>query len=532
MDADWLPDVEPSATLRSLICGRAGRLALLASVVSFVLFASLAPDALTNGDDAVYVQQIKSLDLSKRTTHLGYYLLACPLALLAPDFSDHALNLLSAFFGALTIGAIFLLTKALSGSSAAAVSSGLFLATNYVFVANSVFAEVYVSQTFFLVLALMALLEGRPIAGGLAFGLSALITPSTLLAAPGLVVLRPRLGQLIRFGAAAGLLLVLCLSWVLDDYVFGERGLLAAAGGVADLHAAVMKEGKEVVLGVSAWLPLLLLGGYELFARRRLRRFGLALWVIWLFTFLFGEKFGDVPAQLPTYAVFGVVVGVGLEGLISWLQATRAGQQRLARMALLALVAVVPFVIVAAARPFSRTLQRLPELLPPLLATLLVVVALAAALWLPGRRPLRWIVPAVLVLISGTMTISLIRGKSEEVVAYRDTVLEAGRRLQPGHLVLGTWTRGILFNHYVHAEPYHQSWLDVRRLGGLFGETDQIAAEEQWRAALAAGHEIWFLGDYPEYLAEVRREHYHVRPFGMILHARHRSRKGLARNLE
>ncbi len=487
---------------------------------SFVLFAALAPDALTNGDDAVYAQQIKSFELGERTTHLGYYLLGSPLALLAPDFSDYSLNAMSAFFGALTVAAVGLLTRALCGSSTGAIFSGLFLATNYLFVYNCVFAEIYISQTFFLVLAFGLLLYAQPVAGGLAFGLSTLISPSTLLAVPGLVVLRPRLRLLFKFAAAAALLLVLCLAWVLGDYLFGDRGLLGATSGGVDLKATVMKEGLEIVLGVFVWLPLLLLGILELATRAPFRRFGAVLLTVWVFIFVFGERFADVPAQLSTHALLGVAVGIGVERLNRWWRLSEAGGRRLS-MALLVAVALVPVAAAALARPFSGTLQRLPGFLPPVIAGTLIVTALGAA-WLPRRRSARLLFPLVLALISGAVTLTLIRQQSEETVAYRETVLRAGKVAESHHLVVGTWTRGILFNHYLYGQPYHESWLDVQRLEGSLGEADQAAARKRWRAALAAGYEIWFLGDHPEYLAEARRQNYHVEPFGRIFHVHRR----------
>ncbi len=510
----------PPPPERSPASGRPVATALLLGAASLLVFAALAPNALTNGDDAVYAQQIKSFDLSQRTTHLGYYLLATPLALLVPDFSDYALNLWNALFGALTITAICLWTRLLSGSPVAAAAAGLFLLTNYVFAAHSVFAEVYAGQTFFLVLAFLALDQGRPIAGGLAFGLSALITPSSLFAGPALIVLRPRLRPLVGFGAAAGLVLAFCLSWVLDDYLFGDRGLLQAAGGGLDFLAAVLKEGQEVVLGVSAWLPLLVLGSLELAVRPQLRRFGPALLVLWLVTFAFGEKYGDVPVQLPTYALLGVVVGLGVERLLRWMNPAVPGRRRLAGWMLLTAAALVPIGLMAAARPYSSTLQRLPAFLPAVLAAVLVAVALGAALWTPQKGSGRFLMPAALMLISATITVSLIRSQSREAVAYRDAVRAVGRVAEPDHLVLGAWTRGVLYGHYLHGEPYHESWLDVRQLDGWFGEADQAEAEQRWWTALDAGHEIWLLAENSYYLEELRRQHYRVEPLGTIFHAR------------
>ncbi len=510
----------PEVELASLFSGRAGVRALWMLAGSCLLFASLAPNALSNGDDAVYAQQIKSFDFSHRTTHLGYYLLASPLALLAPDFSDYSLNALSALFGALTIAAVALLTQAISGSPAAAAGSGIFLLTNYVFVHNCIFAEVYISQTFFLVLSVCFWLYQRPIAGGLAFGFSTLITPSTLFAAPAFVVLRPKLGPLVRFGAAAALLLALCLSWAIDDYLFGGRGLLKATGSAFDLKAAVLKEGLEAVVGISAWLPLLLLGAHRLIVRAQLRRLGLALLAIWLFTFVFAERFGDVPVQLPTYALLGAVVGLGLERLTSWLRQAETGRRRYARVALFTGAAAVPVGLAAAARPFSDTLQRLPGYLPAAVAGMLVAAAAAVAWWRFGKSSAGVFAAAVLMLGCGSMAVTLILNQRAENVRYRESVLQAGSVAQPRHLALGTWTQGVLFSHYLHARPYHESWLDVRRLEGAFGESHRAESRQRWRSALASGHEIWFLGHHPTYVVEARSRHFEIEPFGAISRAR------------
>ena len=169
--------------------------------VTFLLFASLSPNALPNGDAAVYLQQIENHDFSSRSVHVGYYLLGVVFTSLLPGPNDYALNLMSGFFGAGTISLIYLMGYSITRSRLAAILASLFLATNYLFVFNAIYAEVYVVHTFFIILAWFLWLFQRPVLTGLSFIVAFLVTPTALFAAPSLIILRPEPRSLAILGA-------------------------------------------------------------------------------------------------------------------------------------------------------------------------------------------------------------------------------------------------------------------------------------------------------------------------------------------
>ena len=129
----------------------------LVFLISFVLFALSSPGALPNGDAALYLQQILSLDVSQRTTHIGYYLIGIPFIHFLPFASDYSLNLMSCLCGALCASLLFLITLFITRSRLISLVACFILVTTNVFAHNAVFAEVYVPQLFFFLLALLLL---------------------------------------------------------------------------------------------------------------------------------------------------------------------------------------------------------------------------------------------------------------------------------------------------------------------------------------------------------------------------------------
>ena len=103
---------------------------------TFALFSFISPNALVNGDAALYEQQIVHFDFSQRTIHLGYYLLGVPFIHLLPLPADYALNLMNCFFGALSVVMIFLIGFTVSKTVLVGFIASIFLLTNYIFVYN------------------------------------------------------------------------------------------------------------------------------------------------------------------------------------------------------------------------------------------------------------------------------------------------------------------------------------------------------------------------------------------------------------
>ena len=174
-------------------------------ILVFTVFANLTTDALINGDAAVYAQQINAYDFSRRTIHIGYYLIGAIFSTLFPFWGDYTLNLMNCFFGALTVSLVYFMGFTISGKHTVGIVSGLFLATNFLFVVNALYAEVYIVQVFFIILALQLWILDRSIVAALAMSLAFLVTPSSLFALVIFPILRPQAKKLFLFVLVYGI---------------------------------------------------------------------------------------------------------------------------------------------------------------------------------------------------------------------------------------------------------------------------------------------------------------------------------------
>jgi len=94
-------------------------------VISSVL-ASLSNEALMNGDPAVYLQQMKELNFSNRSVHIGYYVLGAGFIRIFPGSDDRAINMMNCFLGALSVAILYFIAFTISHKHIVAVFSSLF----------------------------------------------------------------------------------------------------------------------------------------------------------------------------------------------------------------------------------------------------------------------------------------------------------------------------------------------------------------------------------------------------------------------
>lgn len=490
-------------------------------VLGFLAFWSLTPPTLASADAAVYAEQIEHGDFTSRPVHLGYYAIGAGWRRLVPVFDDHALNLLSGVAAALTLGLVFLLGRALTGDGPAAACGALALAVHHPFVDNATNAEVYMLQTLFLVLAAALWLRGRALGSGLAFAASALVTPASLLAAPGFALVRPRWRPLVRFGLVVALVLGAVLAPLAGDYLFGGRGLLRSAAEPFALMPALAKEAYETVVGYFAFLPFVAIGAWRLARTPALRRYGLALVALWAAFLFAGEKFGDVPVQLPTYVLLAPVGALGVATLLRAAESAGAPLARFRWALLPAATAMLPAGLVAAARPQARPLQALPAALPALVVLALALAllgALAAARSARRRLPVALVAGACLA-VNGWLNVLLVQDHNRRTVEYRELVLASAAAARPDALAIGEWSRGILFNHHLGRPSYDQAWIDPEWLTGGWGPEREREAAARWRSALRDGREVWLLEPHPELASELSARGYALEPFGELVRA-------------
>lgn len=504
----------------------------LASLAGFLL---LAPTGLPNGDAAVYAQQVLAADFASRPVHLGYYLLAALLCLFQ-DVPDYYFNWISGLFGAGTLALVYSLARlylrqdesarpeppAPAGKGATRSPKGRFrgagglalaapaaLFGNAVFLENAVHAEIYAAQTFFLLASLLLFLRGRLVAAGLCLGVAGLVTPSAVFFAPALLLARrPRPAGLLVVAATALAVVLLPILPLLGEYLHGDRGLLAATRqGMGPLQIAA-KEVFEVGVGFLAFLPLLALGAWRAATRPALRPFLAALAAVWAATLFFGERFADVPVQLPTYTLAAVLAALGAAELVQRLvpagPAEEPGGPALARAGL-----VLGLCCLAAALPVAGLLAlrgRASSVAPVGVFEVGIGLGAIALAFLFGWRYLRSgrgraavMLLVVLALAAGFLAARrMVLAKNQRIDGYRQEVLELGRAAAPDFLAVGSWERGMLLEHYLFRRSYTEHFVNTAWLRGGWGAERQAKAQADLEAALEGGRQLWLLGEVPE----------------------------------
>jgi hypothetical protein len=427
---------------------------------AFALFSTISPNALINGDAALYEQQITHFDFSQRTIHLGYYFLGIPFVHLLPLPADYALNLMNCFFGSLSIVLLFLIGFTVSKTVLAGFVASIFLLSNYIFVFNAVYAEVYLPQLFFFLLSVQLVLVQNAVLGGLSFALAFLISPGALFGLPCLTLLLGGRRQLVHFYSGVFFLLSIGLGFHVEDYLFGGRGLLKALQSHMGMNQVLLKETKEFLSSLIFYLPFILVGSAQLIKDKSLRRLGAAIFSLWFITFLFGERFGDVPSQLPTYALFCFIGGLGFDYI------ARCWKKR---------------------RPVIKYS-----------VYLLLIICTSMTLFVTFRR---------------------INETNRNLIEYRNTVVALNHRALPHYFVVGEWTQGILFEHYLFQRSYTGVWINTEWLSGDWGPIKQKESINTLNTAINSRREIWLLDNNPFLFSYLQKHGYSIQSFRNVYRA-------------
>jgi hypothetical protein len=349
---------------------------------------------------------------------------------------------------------MYLIALTLVQSHRVAFFSAIVLSTNYLFVINAVYAEVYLPQLFFFLLALQFVLLQKAIPAGAAFALSFLVTPSALFGLPCLLLMQRDKRAIAHLTITAFIIVMIALFPNLNDYFSGGRGLIKAVSSNLTIKDALVKEGREISMSLAWYAPLFLAGGVSLMNNNRLHRFGVALFSLWFFSFIFGEKFADVPVQLPAYALLSLVIGLGSNYLLT----------------------------------VSTKRNRL------LFSTVFLFIMLCIS-------------------ITGFISFRRTAETTCNLNQYRDSALEINRQSHPEYLVVGDWSKGILFEHYVFQQSYTGVWINTEWLYGDWGDRIQEDSRKKFKEAIASGREIWFLGNEFSLFSELYHHGYHIELF-------------------
>ncbi len=482
--------------------------------VAFSSFASCCTEAFTGGDAAVYLKQMKDLDFYSRSVHIGYYLLGAGFIRIFPGSDDYALNLMNCFFGAFSATLLYLITFVICHKRFIAIISGLFLLTHYIFIENSVYAEVYTPQVCFLLLAILFWLRDRPVLAVLSFFASFLMSTSTIFALPLFFILRPRLRPLVIFGTLFLVIAAAVTIPLYKTYFLSSRGLLSASFYPANMGFILHREAMEVFLGSFLGIPFMVVGLIGILRHKRFRPFAIALLALWLVTLLFGEKNrNDFPVQLPTFTLLCIVGALGFQFLL------RVPKNTIFTKTLIGLILTVSTITIVLIK-ISITTKHISIFLPTWLLVTIILLMVSGILLIALDRLARIhaqtiiVSMAILVIITnGFIAFSNIRLMNIYHTGYRNTVIEMNKVAGPNYLVIGGWSKGILFGHYVFQKPYMPCWINTQWLAGRWKRDDAI---KKLNEAITARRQIWLLGKYPGLFSVLQKSGYKIEGFRHI----------------
>jgi len=430
---------------------------LITSVSIFIIllfiFSLITPDAFEFGDPAIYTQLINNSEFSHAAVHLGYYVLGVFFTKLLPFSDCMSLNIMNCFFGAAIGSIFFLLVYMIIKNYLYSLISVLFLTTNYYFIYNTLYAEVYISQTFFIVLALFLWLRSRPIFTGVSLVISYLISPSTLFALPAFFFLRPFFKDLVKITITFGMFAILLIYPLYSDYLYGDRGLLTTGFSI-NLVTAVIKELYQFFIGFLMLLPLLYFGLKEAILSSEKRIFVVFLFILFLITLIFVERFLDVPVQLATFIFLYVFLGFGLERLKeNESQKTIKNYQFYIIWTCLGILISIVLFIVVKTNKFSSLYEEIPIELP-IISIIVNFLFLFIIFLFVKIKPVLLSNHINIGIIVFTLCINFsvlffsVKNQNLELNNFKNTTIELVQKINSNAIIVGNWNENVLFEYY------------------------------------------------------------------------------------
>ncbi len=299
---------------RKPYAARAGFFTGIAAIL-FVGHLWLIAPILQNGDAAVYNEQIERHVLSIRTTHVGYMLLGICANKLLPFDTEQNLNLMNLAFASAGAVALFAIARRYGVSLFAASIAPLLAFGLRPYLRGAVMAEVDVVACSAVLLAIAAWVHGRRVLAGFLFGIAMLVTPISALSlpvfalAPRQKTVEPQLWSLqmwdvFVFGAASLAVYFPIVAWNWQDYWNGGRGIVHAPRQPWDVAEQVTRSVRFLTSSATSWLGIGLAGIFAKLSGGPSLALGTSVAVIC--AAVMGERFLDVPVQLPQLCLFAV----------------------------------------------------------------------------------------------------------------------------------------------------------------------------------------------------------------------------------
>jgi len=157
-------------------------------LAALIIFISFVVDVPLNGDTYRYANAIQTFN--GPVVHLGYFLLGSVWYKILSIFGFDpvmSLNLMSAFFGALSVALVYMITNKLGCDKVQSMISSLTLCVSGSVLLYSIHGEVYIPQLSFVLLSIYFILNKSPLFSTLSIIIATSITPTSLLAIPGIL---------------------------------------------------------------------------------------------------------------------------------------------------------------------------------------------------------------------------------------------------------------------------------------------------------------------------------------------------------
>lgn len=317
-----------------------GRIRLAWSLVAVLAIAAacapLMGPWLQDGDAAAYNQQIEAHRFDVRTTHIGYIAIGTLFHALSPLSTDTTMNVMTTLVGAAGVVAVAWLAFALGASRVLAVLAAALALAGPEYLRGMVLSEVDIVLAAAAISSLALYAWRRPVLAGATYGFAMLCSPLGAWALPWFVCLRTSTAadapsrwrdharQLVIFGVVSLAVYAPVVIWHWHDYFYGGRGILHAPRRPLNLLVDVGRSAHFFGAGL-AIAPLMVAGLALAFTRRgsaAQRSLALGVVISVVASALWGERFLDVPVQLPNWLVlacFAALVGQLVEAPPRWI---------------------------------------------------------------------------------------------------------------------------------------------------------------------------------------------------------------------
>jgi hypothetical protein len=185
-------------------------------------------------------------------------------------------------------------------------------------------------------------------------------------------------------------------------------------------------------------VPFLIAGTVVALRDARLRPFALVTGLAWFFTFVLGERYMDVPVQLPVYCLFAVLAGIGIG------RVKEAGR---IWFLLSVIAAVAVFVVVLYFPVPERIVDHLPS------TALLIGFAVAClvaplSLWRPA------VIAAGFLLVTAVTAYLRVIETAKKADEFALASRIAYAKAAPGAFFVGPWNDLLRFNWNARRKTY------------------------------------------------------------------------------